>query len=164
MIPGIQIRSISKYLKKIFNMEPKLINGNRIFDNRGSVRFNNDLNFKNIKRFYTVHNYVKNFIRAWHGHLHEEKFIGCLKGTFQISAVKIDDVKKPNKKNNIHNFFLNHSNSNFIHIPKGFANGSMSLEDNSELLIFSTSSVKESLDDDIRYDSKYWNPWKISER
>ena len=40
----------------------------------------------------------------------------------------------------------------------------MSLEDNSELLIFSTSSVEESLKDDIRYDVKYWNPWKISQR
>tara|TARA_B100000795_G_C22445245_1_gene303535 strand:- start:47 stop:484 length:438 start_codon:yes stop_codon:yes gene_type:complete len=145
-------------------MNPKLINGNRIFDNRGSLRFSNDLSFKNIKRFYTVHNYTKNFIRAWHGHINEEKYIGCIKGTFQVSAVKIDNVKKPNKKNEIHNFFLNESNSNFVHVPKGFANGSMSLEENSELLIFSTSSIKESLNDDIRYDSEYWNPWKINNR
>ena len=145
-------------------MNPKLINGNRIFGNRGSLRFSNDLSFKNIKRFYTVHNYTKNFIRAWHGHINEEKYIGCIKGTFQVSAVKIDNVKKPNKKNEIHNFFLNESNSNFVHVPKGFANGSMSLEENSELLIFSTSSIKESLNDDIRYDSEYWNPWKINNR
>ena len=85
-------------------MNPKLINGNRIFDNRGSLRFSNELNFKNIKRFYTVHNYTKNFIRAWHGHINEEKYIGCIKGTFQVSAVKIDNVKKPNKKNEICNW------------------------------------------------------------
>jgi len=72
-------------------MSPKLITGNRIFDNRGSLRFSNDLSFKNIKRFYTVHNYNKNFIRAWHGHINEEKYIGCIKGTFQVSAVKIDN-------------------------------------------------------------------------
>ena len=56
-------------------MEPILITGNRIFDNRGSVRFSNDLTFRNIKRFYTVHNYSKNFVRAWHGHMMEEKYI-----------------------------------------------------------------------------------------
>ena len=145
-------------------MGPKLISGNRIFDNRGSLRFSNDLSFKNIKRFYTVHNYTKNFIRAWHGHINEEKYIGCIKGTFQISAVKIDNIKKPNKKNEIYNYFLNDSNNNFVHVPKGFANGSMSLEENSELLIFSTSSIDESLNDDIRYDAEYWNPWKINNR
>ena len=145
-------------------MEPKIVIGNRIFDNRGSVRFNNNLVFKKVKRFYTVHNYEKNFIRAWHGHFKEEKFIGCIKGTFQISAVKIDKKKNPNKKNKVFSFIINQSNSNFVHIPKGFANGSMSLEDNSELLIFSTSTVQESLRDDFRYDYLHWNPWKINQR
>ena len=79
-------------------MEPKIISGNRIYDNRGSVRFNNNLEFKNLKRFYTVHNYSKNFIRAWHGHLKEEKLIGCIKGTFQVSAVKINNKKNQIKK------------------------------------------------------------------
>ena len=145
-------------------MEPKIISGNRIYDNRGSVRFNNNLEFKNLKRFYTVHNYSKNFIRAWHGHLKEEKFIGCIKGTFQVSAVKLDNIKDPNKKNRVYNFFLNQSDSNFVYIPKGFANGSMSLEENSELLIFSTSSLNESLKDDFRFEAKYWNPWNIEFR
>ena len=54
-------------------MGPKLINGNRIFDNRGSLRFSNELSFKNIKRFYIVHNYAKILSRAWHGHMYEEK-------------------------------------------------------------------------------------------
>ena len=40
----------------------------------------------------------------------------------------------------------------------------MSLENNSELLIFSTASIKDSLKDDIRFDYKYWNPWIISQR
>lgn len=145
-------------------MKPKLINGNRIYDNRGSVRFNNELNFKNIKRFYTVHNYTKNFVRAWHGHMKEEKYISCIKGTFQISIVKIDNIKKPNKKNPINTFYLNESNNNFVYVPKGYANGSMSLENNSELLIFSTSSIKESLNDDIRFKQDYWNPWNIIHR
>ena len=145
-------------------MEPSIVKGNRIFDNRGSLRFSNDLDFKGIKRFYIVHNYSKNFIRAWHGHLNEEKYIGCIKGTFQVSAVKIDKVKRPNKKNKIFIFFLNQSDSNFIHIPKGYANGSMSLEENSELLIFSTSSLEESIKDDYRFDEKYWNPWNIEFR
>lgn len=145
-------------------MDPKIISGNRVFDNRGSLIFNNNLKFDNIKRFYIVHNYSKNFIRAWHGHLKEEKYIKCLQGTFQVSAVRIDNVKKPKKSNKIFNYYLNESNHDFIHIPKGYANGSMSLENNSKLLILSTLSLDDSIKDDYRFDSKYWNPWEISER
>ena len=129
-------------------MTPKIIEGNRIFDNRGSLRFSNNLNFKSLKRLYIVHNYSKNFVRAWHGHKKEEKYICCIKGTFQISAVKLDNLKKPNKKNKIFTYYLNENNNNFVYVPKGFANGSMSLEENSKLLIFSTLTIEESLKDD----------------
>ena len=145
-------------------MIPKLIKGDRVYDNRGSLRFSNNLNFKKIKRFYIVHNYDINFIRAWHGHLKEEKYITCIKGTFQVSAVKISKVRNPNKKTKINNFTLNQSDNDFLYIPKGYANGSMSLELNSELLIFSTLSLKESMRDDYRYDYNYWDPWKINNR
>ena len=145
-------------------MIPKIIEGNRIFDNRGSVQFNNDLKFQKIKRFYVVHNYSKNFVRAWHGHLKEEKYISCTKGTFQISAVQLDKIKKPGKKNKIFSFIVNENDNKFIHIPKGYANGTMSFEDNSKLLIFSTSDLNESINDDYRYESTYWDPWIIHER
>ena len=145
-------------------MKPSLIIGNRPYDNRGSVQFNNELNFKNIKRFYIVQNFSKNFVRAWHGHLKEEKYITSIKGSFQISAVKIDNIKLPNKKNKVYNFFINENDNKFVHIPKGYANGMMSLEENARVLIFSSSTLKESLKDDYRYDSHYWNPWKINER
>lgn len=145
-------------------MIPKIISGGKVYDNRGSLRFSNKLIFNKIKRFYIVHNYSKNFIRAWHGHLKEEKFITCIKGTFQVSAVKITNIKKPSKSSKIFNYVLNESNNDFIHIPKGYANGSMSLEDNSKLLIFSSSKVKDSIKDDYRFEYNYWNPWKIDER
>ena len=145
-------------------MIPKIIKGNKVFDNRGSLRFSNTLSLKNVKRFYIVHNYDINFIRAWHGHLKEEKYITCIKGTFQVSAVKISKVRNPNKKTKINNFTLNQSDNDFLYIPKGYANGSMSLELNSELLIFSTLSLKESMRDDYRYDYNYWDPWKINNR
>ncbi len=145
-------------------MKPKLIKGDRIYDNRGSLRFSNNLGFKNIKRFYIVHNFDSHFIRAWHGHLKEEKYISCIKGAFQVSAVKISKLKNPSKNSKIFNFTLNESNNNFLYVPKGYANGSMSLQNNSELLIFSTLTLKESIKDDFRYDYNYWDPWKINNR
>ena len=145
-------------------MIPNIFSGNRVYDNRGSLRFSNKLIFNNIERFYIVHNYSKNFIRAWHGHLKEEKFITCVKGTLQLSAVKISKIKKQSKLSKVYNYVLNENNNDFIHIPKGYANGSMSLEDNSKLLIFSTSTLKDSIKDDYRFEYNYWNPWKIDER
>ena len=38
--------------KEKYNMEPKLVIGNRVYDNRGSLRFSNDLDFKNKKILY----------------------------------------------------------------------------------------------------------------
>jgi WxcM-like, C-terminal. len=54
-------------------MIPKIISGGKVYDNRGSLRFSNKLIFKKIKRFYIVHNYSKNFIRAWHGTFERRK-------------------------------------------------------------------------------------------
>ena len=94
----------------------------------------------------------------------KKSILVALKEHFKFQLLKSTKLTKPNKKNKIFNFFLNQSDSNFIHIPKGYANGSMSLEENSELLIFSTSSIQESLNDDIRYEANYWNPWDIKHR
>jgi dTDP-4-dehydrorhamnose 3,5-epimerase-like enzyme len=144
--------------------EPKLIDGKRLFDNRGSVSFSNAFSFSEIIRFYIVHNYNKNFIRAWHGHLKEKKFITCIQGTFQVSCVRMDKTKNPSKKNKVFTWYLNAGSQNIISIPEGYANGSMSLEDNSKLLIFSTSTLESSLKDDYRFPVKYWNSWDIVER
>ena len=40
----------------------------------------------------------------------------------------------------------------------------MSFEDNSELIIFSNSTLDESIKDDYRYNYNYWDPWKVDNR
>jgi dTDP-4-dehydrorhamnose 3,5-epimerase len=76
----------------------------------------------------------------------------------------MDKTKNPSKKNKVFTWYLNAGSQNIISIPEGYANGSMSLEDNSKLLIFSTSTLESSLKDDYRFPVKYWNPWDIVER
>ena len=49
----------------------KIINGGIAVDDRGSVRFVNEFDFKNVKEFYHVSNHRRGFIRAWHGHKKE---------------------------------------------------------------------------------------------
>jgi len=145
-------------------MQPKLITGGIKYDNRGFLIFSNEFKFSSIQRFYIVSNFQNKFVRAWHGHKKESKFIMCIQGSFQISCVKIKNFKKPDKKSKIFTWVLNETKPEILYIPKGYANGSMSLSDNAKLLIFSTSSLELSLKDDYRFDSRFWDPWVINER
>lgn len=144
--------------------EPKKILGDKFFDNRGSVSFVNEFNFLKIKRYYILQNNNNNFIRAWHAHKKEEKFFTCIDGSCQISCVKISNFKKPKKNAKIESWIISSEKPEIIYVPRGFANGSMNLVPNTKILVFSTSSVQDSLNDDFRYSYNYWNPWKILPR
>tara|TARA_B100000989_G_C19305526_1_gene370284 strand:+ start:65 stop:484 length:420 start_codon:yes stop_codon:yes gene_type:complete len=137
-------------------MKPKLFMGGIATDKRGSVSFNNSLILNKIKRFYIVKNNKKNFIRAWHGHKKESKFILCISGKAKVSAVKINNFKKPSKKSKIFTWNLDSKLPNVVYVPPGYANGSKSTSKDMRLLIFSTSTLEQSLKDDFRYPEKFW--------
>ena len=60
----------------------------------------------NFKRFYIVSNHMQNFVRAWHAHKHELKAVSVLRGSVQVSIVKVDDWTKPSKNLEIKSVFL----------------------------------------------------------
>jgi len=144
--------------------EPTLLQGAVGIDDRGEVGFINDFTFPGIKRFYTVRNHRQGFIRAWHAHRREAKYVTVVQGSAIIGATKINDWEKPDKDLVVHRYVLSSKKPAILHIPSGYANGFMSLESNTILTFFSTSTLEESLGDDFRYDSRYWNPWDIEER
>ena len=147
-----------------FNNIPKELDLETFVDDRGILSFSNKLNLSSVKRFYTVQNFQKNFIRAWHAHKKESKIFILLQGAFLISCVKIDNWKKPSKKNKVYKFFTSDENKKIIFIPSSYANGFMSLRDDSTLLVLSNRSLLESTKDDFRFNSHYWDPWNISQR
>lgn len=142
--------------------KPYLISGGNFTDDRGNLVFNNALSFikSKIKRFYIIENHKQNFIRAWHGHKNEGKFFLALSGTFLVCAVRIDNFKKPSTKMKVEKFILTQNSGNILHIPKGYANGLKNLTSQNQLIVFSDKSIKDSLNDDYRYDYDYWNVWK----
>ena len=148
------------------NKEPYLITGGISFDDRGSVSFVNEFNFKKIKRFYMVENYQQNFVRAWHAHKNESKYALVTKGSAIVSAVEIDDWKQPSKDKKIFKFILSESKPAIVFIPNGFANGFKSLTKDMKIIFFSTSTLEESKNDDFRFDANYFGSdvWKIIER
>ena len=144
--------------------KPKLIQGNFFNDERGILSFVNEFNFleKKIQRFYIVKNYQNNFIRAWHGHEEESKFVYCLNGSAKVCCVKIDNFNKPNKNEKIYSFNLNENKPSIVFVPKGYANGFMNTEPNTKLMFLSDKSLEQSKKDDFRYEYNFWNPWKIN--
>ena len=133
-------------------------------DDRGKVGYVNDFNFAGVKRFYWVSNHRSGFVRAWHAHRLEAKYVTVVQGSALIGAVEIDDWENPSKDNKVWRYVLNDHKPSVLHIPAGFANGFMSLTEDTKLIFFSTSTLEETHGDDIRFDSYYWNPWEIIER
>jgi dTDP-4-dehydrorhamnose 3,5-epimerase-like enzyme len=132
---------------------PHTIPGGVAVDDRGSVRFVNDFDFKNVKRFYQVQNHRSGFIRAWHGHQHEAKFVYVASGSALIGAANMGTQV-------VEKFILSSQSPKVLFIPAGYANGFKTLEENTIILFFSTSDLNSSLNDDIRFDYDKWNIWE----
>lgn len=138
-------------------MEPRIIQGGRFLDHRGSISYVNDFSFSNIERFYIISNSSENPIRAWQGHKLDTKNFYCLSGSFNIHIIKIDDWEKPSKDLTIETVFVSESDSKIVHIPAGYANAVESLEGNSKLMSFSTLPLSNVSEDDVRFPSDYWS-------
>jgi dTDP-4-dehydrorhamnose 3,5-epimerase len=81
-----------------------------------------------------------------------------------VGAVRIDDWANPSKDLPVHRYVLSAGKPSVLYIPPGFANGFMSLTTDARIIFYSTASLEESRTDDIRYDSRYWDPWEVVER
>lgn len=142
----------------------KLLDGGLAMDDRGSVSFVNGFGFEGVKRFYAVTNHRQGFIRAWHGHRREAKYVYVSQGSALVCAVKVDDWDNPSPNLTVERFVLSAAKPSVLFIPAGYANGFMSLSADAQLMFFSTSTVEESRGDDIRFEARFWDPWQIIER
>jgi dTDP-4-dehydrorhamnose 3,5-epimerase-like enzyme len=144
--------------------EPTQVFGNKIVDDRGSVSFVNKLDLRIFKRQYMVQNHQVGFVRAWHGHKNETKIVQAVSGAALVCCVKITNWENPSKDVEINRFTVSSENPSILIIPAGFANGFMNLTLDTKLLFASDKTLEESLSDDYRFNSRYWDPWFITER
>lgn len=143
---------------------PRIIEGGLAVDDRGSLSFVNDFHFEGVKRFYMIANHRAGFIRAWHAHRREAKYITVVQGDAIVAAVVIDNWESPSKSAQVYRYVMSARKPAVLYIPAGYANGLMSLTADARLMVFSTSTLAESQGDDMRFDSRYWDPWQIIER
>ena len=146
------------------NSKPVLLSGALAADDRGELAFVNDFHFDGVKRFYIVSNHRQGFVRAWHGHKREAKYVTAVSGAAVVGAVRIDNWDQPSRDLTVDRYALSAHKPAVLYIPAGFANGFMSLTADLKLMFFSTSSLEESQGDDFRYDARYWDIWSVVER
>jgi dTDP-4-dehydrorhamnose 3,5-epimerase-like enzyme len=144
--------------------KPTVMSGGLAVDDRGEVGFVNDFAFRDVKRFYTVSNHRPHYVRAWHGHKREGKYVTAVVGAALLGAVKVDNWENPSKDLSVARFVLSASKPSVLFIPPGYANGFMSLTSDLKLMFFSTATLEESAVDDIRFDSRLWDVWQVQER
>ena len=140
------------------------ISGGVAVDDRGRLQFCNDFDMSDIKRFYVVSNHAPGFIRAWHAHKNETKYVYVGSGAALIAAVKVDNWDNPSKDLSIERMVLSDDNPGVIKIPSGYAHGAMNLTIDTKIFFFSDSKLNDSVSDDYRYPFDYWNPWVIEQR
>lgn len=144
--------------------EPQILQGRTVADDRGVVGFVNEFSFEGVKRFYSVTNHSRGFVRAWHGHKQETKYCTSVSGCLLVCCVQIDDWDTPSLSLKVHRFVMSEHNPAVLRIPAGYANGFMSLTEGARIMFFSTSTLDESLHDDIRFPARLWDPWHVEER
>ena len=122
----------------------KVLNGGVFVDDRGPLKFVNDFNFEGVKRFYQVENHERGYIRAWHGHKKEGKYVYVARGSAWIGVVDMENEV------NAERYILSDKSPKVLFIPPGKYNGFQTLEEGTIIQYFSTSTIDESRGDDIR--------------
>ena len=136
----------------------KIITGGRIIDDRGSLSFVNDFDFHDVRRFYIVANHQRNFIRAWHGHQYEGKYVLVIDGIALVGVVDLETEKVVGK------YVLSGEQPKVLWIPPNHANGFMTLKEGTKVMFFSTSTLEKSKEDDIRFSYNRWDIWNLDYR
>jgi dTDP-4-dehydrorhamnose 3,5-epimerase-like enzyme len=144
--------------------KPELIRGGVASDDRGRVAFVNEFDLAPCRRFYVVENFAVGTVRAWHAHRRERKWVMAIAGAALACCVEIDDWGAPSHDAEVHRFTLDATQPAVLAVPAGYANGAMSLLPGTRLMYLSDASLEDSLEDDIRYPARHWDPWHVAER
>lgn len=140
----------------MFSSQPMHIKGMHHEDGRGFLWFNNQASLTEFKRAYIIENSADAPMRGWHGHKFESKGFVCLLGSVRIGGVKVENWDSPNTSADTFSGDLAQDSLDFIYIPAGFANAILSLTPKSRVMVFSSSTLEESQEDDYRFPIGTW--------
>lgn len=135
----------------------KTIQGGISKDERGQIRFVNDFDMSEIKRFYTIKNADTESVRGWRAHKVERRWFYVLSGAFKIELVKIDDWHCPSVNLPIENRTIRAIDMQILAVPAGYGTTFQALENDSELLVFADYGIENALFDNYTWPVDYFN-------
>lgn len=132
------------------------IKGGVAADHRGEIRFVNDFDMTNVKRFYIITNADTELVRGWRAHRIEERWFYVLSGAFVVDIVKIDSWDEASRNLPVEQEVMKASEQRVLHVPVGYGLAWRALEPNSELLVFANSKIEDAKLDDYTYPVDYF--------
>ncbi|WP_312185362.1 WxcM-like domain-containing protein [Sphingobacterium sp.] len=134
----------------------RFIEGGIAKDTRGEIRFVNDFDLTEVKRFYIIKNSDTHTIRGWRAHRNGQRWFYVLSGAFSLDVVKIGDWENIDREVSIQNYSLYQADQQMLHLPIGYATAIRAIEADSELLVYADQSLSESLQDDYTFGLDYF--------
>ena len=133
-----------------------LLEGKKHQDERGTITYNNDFDASQFKRIYTIENHSTDFIRGWQGHKVEQRWFACMKGSFEVSVIAVDDFEKPSEKLTIQKYLLQDDTLTYLNIPSGCITAIQAKQEGSKLLVLADYRLGE-INDEYRFNLDYFN-------
>ncbi|MCM1483855.1 MAG: WxcM-like domain-containing protein [Muribaculaceae bacterium] len=141
------------------NDEVKVIEGEVFTDHRGRITSVNGFHLEGARRMYFIHHPDVEVVRGWHGHRWERKWFYCVKGTFELAVVKIDDWHRPSAHLKPQIFRLSEQESRIVCVPPGYANCMRTDTAHSVMMVLSGEVLPDAYADSWRYPPTLWTDW-----
>ncbi len=132
------------------------IQGGIAKDHRGQIRFVNDFDMTEVKRFYIIKNTDLELIRGWRAHRIEQRWFYVLSGSFKIDIVEIDNWDQASNNLAVKTEIVNSADNQVLHLSSGYGTAFQALEEGSELLVFSDFGIENAPKDDYTYPIDYF--------
>lgn len=137
-----------------------LIEGGIYTDHRGILQFVNEKNPGSYRRFYLITHPDSVVIRAWQGHMIEEKAFYVISGSFTIAVITPSDFLSPTEDEVPAFFALTAENRKLLRVPGGSYTGIKANSNNATLLVLSGLDIENSKNDDYRQPANKWVNWE----
>jgi len=130
--------------------EPSVIKGGIHVDVRGLLRFCNDFDMSEVKRFYTISNSAEQPVRGWIGHKREAKWFFPLRGQTILDIEPMDCSRVGHPEGEwLKTYTLSAEVPSVLKVPP--ANWFRIKQcANAEVMVFSDCKLGEFEDDDLR--------------
>lgn len=132
------------------------IQGGIARDHRGQIRFVNDFDMSEVKRFYIIKNTDLELIRGWRAHRIEQRWFYVLSGSFKIDIVEIDNWDQASNNLAVKTEIVKSEDNKVLHLSSGYGTAFQALEEGSELLVFSDFGIENAPKDDYTYPVDYF--------